>query len=574
MVLNDNLKMQAILFIDFIKIFMKKQNSKILDIEEDKNDLEDFLSLFSREERKVLQKNNRNYIIKDNRDEIYKYINFLSDILNYLTQDNYKINCNFDFANLIYFLGIFRKYEKKFPNLKLKEEEKNRLNQYIIGEFVIYSKENNEKNLFIDCFDDNGKIIIEKASTLNLLLKEFYKKLTTSYIGYEIPLQQEEFIDIVISKEQLEKAYKLYDEIRKKKQEEAEKLRLEQQEKNRLEKLKSKSIEVKSPIIKKIKNNNPEWKLFEKYVYPSYELKPNIIDKVTLDKFIEDLSKISFLTKNDINTFVEKFNKMKFDKRCFKLLRIVDKNDLKKLKKVITDDFYYSNDNIALKSFILSDSFDKLNDKEIKNTIKSLLQKNNENSNTNFQNLIVLANKNLIDSELNNIMNARISENKEDIIKSIYYHLKKLQTNTIDELRCNISDAFHEFKTGSSEPYIIEDKLKAYRFGQKKVKIGLFSLSVHKDNQKKLQEMFNTKFNSNIFLIFGMSSIFVEEENSLYERMRKNAEANKKQLLEIYDIFANKFTNETFKKACALINNGIIQINNLEKKEKELDLEN
>ena len=45
----------------------------------------------------------------------------------------------------------------------------------------------------------------------------------------------------------------------------------------------------------------------------------------------------------------------------------------------------------------------------------------------------------------------------------------------------------------------------------------------------------------------------IENEQELYGRIKKYGINNKDRLSEIYDIFANPFTNETFKKACDLI---------------------
>ena len=61
-------------------------------------------------------------------------------------------------------------------------------------------------------------------------------------------------------------------------------------------------------------------------------------------------------------------------------------------------------------------------------------------------------------------------------------------------------------------------------------------------------------------LIIGLGNVETEVEEDFYERVKKYAADNKNKLLEIHDIFANPFTNETFHKAIELIDSGMCTI--------------
>ena len=111
--------------------------------------------------------------------------------------------------------------------------------------------------------------------------------------------------------------------------------------------------------------------------------------------------------------------------------------------------------------------------------------------------------------------------------------------------------------------YSIGNKLKGYRYGARKTKIGVFILSVCAENQEKLQEIYKTNINTNAILVYGMGNVTIERECDLMTRLKKQGLEYQDQILYIYDIFANPFTDETLEEAKKLINNGLLTVQNI-----------
>lgn len=587
----EEIKVQLENFESFIDAFIATHNEKIQSLKYNCNSTNAALEKLSRSWRRIIYRNKKTrqkFYIKDTREDIDKYIEFLNDTVNNihssLSKREFKLNENFTLEKLIYLLVDYKTSAERITideNYEMSMNMHPDFPRFILGLFVKKIKSMNEcqkygKTLFFDCFNENGRIINEKVLTLQSLLNDYYKKKPTSYIGFELNQTQKEFMTTFLHEDFMKRAMVEVEEKRLKTLEERElKEKEEKEEKQKMliekqKRLKEKSTDISSKNNKRVKNNDPKFLLMEKYINPNtLELRTEVIDKISYDEFSKELEKME-LTKSKFNKYLLDYKNLQFDKRTSLLTRILDKKDLKKIQNIIKNNSEYEDSFEQIKLFILSDNFEKLNDKDIKETFKKILEESYLISKTDIENYIVFSEKDLLKNEVESVYNAKTHEDKDAIVKSIYNQLQTLKSISIEDIKNNIENAFHELMV-SSKPYVIDDKIKCYRYGARKTKVGLAVLSVAEENQKKLCEIYKTKINNNVLLIFGTGSVLLDEEDDLYDRIKKYSMDNKQKLLEIYDIFSTPFNDETFKKACELINNGFISIDSIkpiENKEK------
>ena len=539
-----------------------------------------------------------------------KYFDEILDFLNNenYNNENYKLDIDFDISSLIqeiilYYKGtqytrderlekMMEAYKdivdpeiilEQFNNIPLDKIDSS-VPKYIIKLFVKNLKTQNIKSQLLSCFDDNGDVILEKTILLNITLDELYekekKKNKKNKRSIEFHMDKEEFIFTLINKEDLEKAREISKEKNKIRCEEKRKKLEEEKRKEleKIEKLKSKNIHNKRNE-KNEKREDPKHLLLIKYINPyTHNIKKDVVEKLRYEEFSEVLSRLD-LTKAEINKYLEEYLQIQFEKNIACLPRLIDqKSDLKKLKEIIKNPLMNEILYKKIRGFVLQSNFTKMNDKERKIVINRLLKDNTISSNQKIQNLIVFNEENLLDNELDLIFNTAGKSEKDESIKGIYHHLLTLKNTNLEEIKANMDDAFHVLYGKGAygkayDEYIIGNKLKGYRYGSKKIKIFLGILSATEENKKRLQERYNTDINSNILLVFGAGSVRMEDEQELFARMKKYGLNNSENILYIYDLFANPFTDETFKIACDLIDNSFIKIDDIKPKEKELVLE-
>ncbi len=568
---TDDLKVQIEVFKLFIK-YVKKGNEKILkDIKEEIESQNYSLSFLSRGDKRAFQKENKNYLYnKNDIKNTNNTIKYLKEIIDFLEDENYentnyKLNNEFNIIPLIYLITVF--YNRGSDVIALDSN----LPRIILSYFIKNLKSQNVSSNILNCFDKNGKIILDRTIILKIYLENSYNEMLNSNLGILEIQPKEKVVFTIILKENLDKARAIQDEKMKKEFEEKQRIKEEEKQKKleeeRIKKLKNNSTDIHDNI-KRVKKNDPEYLLFTKYINPyTYELKKESIEKITYDEFKNILEKLN-LTKAQNNKYLDDFNQIHFNKNITSLSRILDKKELKKIKNIIEKSDEYTELFNLIKSFILSEDFSKSNDKVKKEKIKKILDTNYLVSKEEINNYIVFSENNLLKDEIELIYNTKTHENKDAIVKNIYNQLQILKKISIEDIKNSIEDSFHELQPGS-KPYIIEDKIKGYRYGAKKIKFGIAILSVKEENLKKLQEIYNTKINNNVVLVFGAGIVTLENETDLYDRIKKYGMDNKQKLLEIYDIFSNPFTNETFKKACELIDKGLSMIDSIKPDDKK-----
>ena len=437
---------------------------------------------------------------------------------------------------------------------------------YILLYTIAKTKNAGISNELTKCFTNGLNVINDKVLQLRFVLNDLYKAVPNSVKNhFDKVYTIEQFIGQFLTDEQIKEAEKRYEanRIATNKQKEEENKEKIKQTKERKEQQKQAQKNKKSTVNVKIKDNSIESEIRRKLFTSSMTLRKDVIDKYTINDLIgrlEILQEKNIIT--NIEQYITEYNNLVCEKRTNRVIRILDKKDLHKYKMIALND--------QIKTFITNDDFDNKSDKEIKEGIISIIQKIiNPENNINITNHIVFSEEDLLDNEFIKINNSSVG-NKEAIISNIYTQLNKLQNEYLGTIKSNVPDSFHTIKYGNQygQDLELDGKLKLYRFGPKKTKIGFTILSVHPNNQAKLNEMYKTDNKSNVVLVFGVGSIDYEPELDIYDRFAKYALRNKDTLVYIYDIFNNEFTNETFKVACDLIDNGIVNIKNENNKTK------
>lgn len=557
-------------FYDFVEINIENFNKYIEKCKNVNLSNKEALSYFSRIDRRQIQKE------EINKQEIHKVlsclnslVDFEKEIIKILDIDNQALNNDSEFNKLLYILTLYRVLKGKSIDIT----------RLVLAYFISSSKEVGITSNFLNCFDENGNLIIEKSIILNRILIDFYNKIPYYLKSVNCDfITLSSYINTLITENDIMTATEILDIKRKKKLEEQEKLRLEKQLENQRkkeEKLKSKNNNTTYIIPKRNKNNDPQYKLLEKYINPTtFKIKQNV--KCSIEEFTNEINKNELLDKNLINILINDYKKILCDRRINRITtRILkNKNELTKFKSFILDNYFDNEECIHLKEFLSNDEIDKISDKDLKEIVLKFIEENTIISNNEMQNYIVFSEETLLENEKQIIYNSKTHENKDTAIKSVYNHLLTLKNTNIYDIQANKDNAFHILMIGNSQQYIIDDKLKCYRYGSKKTKIAFIKLGILKENQIKLQEIYNTNINSNVLLVFGIGNVLTENEQELYERIRKYSIINKDKLVEIYNIFSNPFNEETLKIACDLINNGIKEIDKLNIKNKELVLRN
>ena len=488
---------------------------------------------------------------------------FSKKIIRIIEDEQDYLNSNEDFARLIIFKIVYERDDMfgLSDNIIVNRNHKPKKSKDVIKYFLIKSLNNVEHKCdFLKCFDEEGNIKIESVYLLRSILYEQYRKVT-SYCSDYNEVDIDEFVNELISDKLLKKANIYRDRMNAEKKLEEERKKEEKRiEKERLEKLKK---EVKN-INTVVKNTyNEQDVLFKEVINPAtYSLRKNIDELFTLEELEAKLNKINRISKEDKVKFLEEYQRRKKDRKLNYILNIVPKNDLKKLKHIMKNTSENKEIMKLINELILSDEFEEYSDEQIKEMISNILNNNYLKETNILQNYIIFTTPELISEETNRVLNSEATDSKSSIIKSIQNHLLTLQNHNLNEIKSNKSDAFHELMTTHRNLFVI-DKLKGYRYGARKTKIGVFILSVNQENQNKLQEIYKTDINANAILVFGMGSVVSEKECDLMTRIKKYGFDNEDKIMHINNIFSEPFTSGTLKEACDLINEGLLSIQNM-----------
>ena len=529
------------------------------DAKRDKN-LKQLPRMYRRQVEKVMPSKNYTPKLLNEADEVSS---FCQKIIKIIEDEDSFLNSNEDFARLIVF-DMKYKNDDMFglsDDLIVNRFHKIKKSNDVIKYFVNNSLNNvDQKCDFLKCFDEDGNIKIDSVYLLRSILYEQYRKIVSNYSDYK-DIDMDEFVNSLITDELLKKADLYKFQKNEEKRLEEERIKEEKRlEKERLERLKK---EVQN-VNKAVKNTyNEQDVLYKEVINPStYSLRKNIDELFSLEELENKLEKIKRIPKEDKIKFIEEYQRRKKDRKLNYILNIVPKNDLKKLKHILKNEQDNKEIMDLINNQLLSDEFEEYSDEQIKEMISNILNNNYLKETNILQNYIIFIAPELISEETNRVLNSETTDSKSSIIKSIQNHLLTLQNHNLNEIKSNKSDAFHELMTTHRNLFII-DKLKGYRYGARKTKIGVFVLSVNQENQTKLQEIYKTDINANAILVFGMGSVVSEKECDLMTRIKKYGFDNEDKIMHINKIFSEPFTSETLKEACCLINDGLLAIQNM-----------
>lgn len=528
---------------DFIKYLEQTIETFNKYIDQAEQDLKDTINENTNKNRQDRRENRFNET-KQKTSNTIKKIEYTISVLNRLItsyRDNDELRTSEEYKYLFYLIEAFV--------CECKIEDTAKASKEVMKYYVKQSKDAGYEFDILRYFDDEGNVIIETAQELNSVLKRMHATYNNKLFFTANPYFDKE---IIVSKEEVLESSRIS----------AKKHRLEKEEKARKLELERKKSEAKQPIIpqsiiKKSKRiETEEEKRIKLYLnYETRELRPNICQKIDLETLISILS--NFLDKTSLNKCIEDYNNQLKEIRINRLKRVLSKNDLKKLLKILTTDIS-PEAKITFEEYISSDEFDKSNDQEVKNVVLSIINDKLLKSTNTIQNFLMFPTQELFDSEIDNIKNSKTYISTETVLNSIKVQLLKLQSHSVNDIKSNDPDAFHVFYgSDNCKQLVIDDKLFGYRYGSRKSKVVYLTFGVHSENISKLQEYYKIKGISNIMLIIGLGNVKTEVEENFYERVKKYAVDNKNKLLEIHDIFTNSFTNETFHKAIELIDSGM-----------------
>ena len=412
------------------------------------------------------------------------------------------------------------------------------------------------KHKFFECFDDKCNIIEGKYTCLHYELEKLFDTYKdTSF--YMQQISKEEFIQLLCDQqkflnEQEVQRQKFYEE-------QAEKIQLKQIEK---EKSKKEIKQVQMPVKKEKRQRTNLEKELTKYIdLTTGELRKSVIDRITIEELVPILKQISVITKSDINNYINIYNEYLFEKRIVKLKSMLSKQDYSliiSLKEM--DDEFSISCNEEIKDFITSDEFMQYSSTDIKKYIESIIKKykNHDLNDDVLANYLVFPNKEFLQNELSLINDGNSLESYDTTIKNIIHHLYKLEYHSVYDVMHNVNNAFHELKKDGKKFTI--NGVTGYRFGARKAKICLLRPNICRENQEMLSKYYNTEGVSHLILVFGVGSIVSEDEESFYDRAKKQGESMQKEITRICNLFTTPFTTETFMEVQSYIDNSTNEI--------------
>ncbi|MBR3523155.1 MAG: hypothetical protein IKN87_00505 [Bacilli bacterium] len=483
-----------------------------------------------------------------------KYLYEMTDRLKEAMEDEKSLDNDDSFCQLVMMNVLFKKDNGILKKLGLETNN-------AIDFFVKQAKEQNSKCYFLKCFDEEGKVLPEMAYYLRTIIYDKFKDIY-SRCNVFAEITQEECLDFLISEEVLKQA----DEIARIKNEqriiEEQKIKEEKRLEREREEQIRKSRKKEEVVIKRTYNEMDE--LYKKIITPGkYTLRKGIDEVMSLEELETILNRLTNIPNDDKQKFINEYLIRVYTRRLNYVMKISSKVTLKKIRNILNNEKNNLELFEAFRNILQNDTFEELTDEQIMDSIESVLNDKYLKETNKTSNFIIFPSNDLVSNESNRVFESKSFEDKERVIKGFKNHLITLVYHDINEIRSNKSNAFHELKTEKRESYTLDDKLKGYRFGPRKTKVGLFIISVDKDNQEKLKEIYKTNINANVILVFGLGNVNLEKEFDMYNRIIKFGNQNKEIILHINDIFANPFTEDTLKEARNLIDNGFLAIDQL-----------
>ena len=433
-------------------------------------------------------------------------------------------------------------------NYANKLTKSNKEAKQIINVYIKTAKSRGINGGFYKYFDENANLRKENLLDFSNYLKEMFSKEDDKYFKKitGIFYTEEDY------KEAVDKQYEL----------------IENEEKRLLE---TKIMNtIKSPEKPSIKNI-----LFSVYLDENFNLYPYAI-KYDRKQVLDDIEK-----KHGIE--IRKKAAIQYDelyvKRELKIVTSINasNDDKEQLQYLINNKTYL---NMIIDTIYSKEYKDLLFVDEKRELILSKFLDINEDANiivsTNCSNLLIFPYESFVYDEITKI-NEETTNHFSDIKNGIFAKFKSLQTNLINELKVNNGDATHmimDRKNGYEQMRICKD-LKLFRLGARASKLCYVTIPINDDNRELLKDKYNLENNFRIIAVLGFGNVdYTKSEEDFYKRVKKQAIANEKHYEKIKELFGIKFNDDTFKKACDLIETSNLQlINNFDYNYLNIDVE-
>ena len=232
--------------------------------------------------------------------------------------------------------------------------------------FIVESKKNGAKCDFLDCFDDDGTLIVEKAQFLRAILRDNYRMITSCNLYFE-EVSEEAFIGNILSEKSIREAEFL---MRKK-------ARAKRINDEKIRDFKRQQREEETQTVNKVNTIKSDYRamdeLARKIINPSKQcLKKDIEKTISFDELKEILDKIDF-TDEEKEKYLAEYNLLVYNNRIKYLLKITSKSDSEKLKSIII----HEQDNLEimdeLDAIINDENFEEYTDEELNEKVVVVL---------------------------------------------------------------------------------------------------------------------------------------------------------------------------------------------------------
>ena len=519
-----------------IKLFNLEIRSQLNNAYDDiRNLIPRDLSSMSRKARRCYNKlSNKTY-----NSVLFKKITNLSNILSSL-DDGLKfrgyLKSEEEYAIFAYFLfnskmeGSNVEIESRFRRVAIDK---------ILKKNISKSIKNKVSCELLTCFNSDGTINKDYVSKLYSILSNMHSfLLSNSFLPEKISFAEfKEIFDI----DGVIKTY--YEELDLKRQ-----IEIENKRKEKIEKNKRKTID--NVVTIEVKKEKIERCELDRYIDSNGVLRNNILDLISYDEFKKLLDQYYISDKRSKEQFLNRYKVMYVNRELESIKNYLSEKERYILERISICDTV---NNINLYNGILEYIFlsRNLTENNLRvSMISKMLSSYTVETKSHIRNLVVFPSEEIFDANLNQILEVENNELITPVLKNVRHLLNVLSTQNMDEVISKGKKVFHTIHDGlGEENNFTIGNLKGYRFGPKKTKLCLFRLSVCEENQNTLKDLYNLEFFPSVYLIFGFGNVQCEDEYEMYSRIINLALKNESKILEIANIFAYPFTDETLEEA-------------------------
>lgn len=562
------------LFIEFLMALQYGRTEKLMELKKIEKTNDELKSSFSRKERRMLTKEAG--IDKKLSAKISKYENAIEelDLIKNIVYDIYTAENDSEFEILIKYIWHFIISTEEIKNSQdYKPKENSYINtitfseiQQILKNIIIESKFSDANCKFLSFFDENGNVLENKIIELGLLLERFYYSFEPLE-NQETTLTRDRYISLILDPLKLNEARKQEIQIAREKKEQEKLLKKQTREQKKLEtqimmEEQRKKSQQESPIKTKYDKKEVE-KYFD---LRSRDLKNNVIELISWEDLKPLLLEIPNITKNELSSLKKRYDYLYMIDKLARINKALSKNNATRFNELFKTNIDIQEE---IKELIISDEFKTMTKSQIVTAVMNIINIEQSDTMTNF---IIFTNPDLLQQSVEIVENASV-ENTDSLNRNIFHQLYLLQTQTLNELQKGGTATFHPLKYGTAQggDFVLENGMKAYRFGKRKSKVCYFKASVCQENQEMLRKYYNINKSNDLLIVFGLGNVWSEPEIDLYNRCIEDANKDYETIEMIRKILSVPFTEESFKFITNLIDTANQQISDYRNKYNNID---